>query len=56
MKDYYTKQLERLHGRAKVKFVSDDGETKWMDINRDSCRAIGKTLTSLDNSKQITVE
>lgn len=43
MNNFYEKQLEKVSPVGlKVKFVSDNGETNYMDLNKDSLKAIIK--------------
>ncbi|HDZ77116.1 MAG TPA: hypothetical protein ENH41_03435 [Candidatus Omnitrophica bacterium] len=56
MKSYYRKQLEKLHGRVSVKFISDNGETNWLNLNYESCQEIARTLSDLNAIEQIKVE
>lgn len=55
MKNYYEKQLQKLGGNVKVKFTSDNGETNYLDLNDESCKAIAKLLLSITKDKQIIV-
>ena len=54
-KNNYTKQLEKLNGRVSVKFISDNGQTKWLCLSSECCQAIGKTITDLNNKHQIII-
>lgn len=56
MKNYYTKQLEKLNGRVKVKFVSDNGETNYLELTKECCQSISETITKLNKDKKIIVE
>jgi hypothetical protein len=49
MENYYSKELERLSGDVKVKFYSDSGDTKTLNINDESIDSIIDYLVLLKN-------
>ena len=55
VKCYYEAELDKLGGNVKVKFTSDAGETNYLDLNDESCKAIAKLLLSITKDKQIIV-
>ena len=54
-KSYYEKQLERLNGTVSVRFISDNGETNWLNLNYECCKAIAKTTSALHKKGQIII-
>ena len=56
MENYYKEQLKKLNGRINVKFTSENGETNYLALNKECCRAIAETITELRDKKQIIVE
>ena len=53
MENYYSKELDKLHANSVlVKFDSDNGATKWMNINEDSIEAIIAFLQSIKDGKK----
>ena len=53
--NYYEKQLSRLNGDVQVKFISTNGETKWLNMNMTTVKAIRDITTKLYNDKQINI-
>ena len=51
MEDYYKKQLEKLSGDLSVKFFSESGDTKILNVNNDSINAIIAFLETLKTKK-----
>ena len=52
-KTYYKTQFDKLHGKIKIKFVSDKGETNYINMNHEFCQFMAIYLTQLYNKKQI---